>query len=235
MAISPAALRIPVLGLWKISDPVRRLARRVRKRLLKPFVRGRQLQTIESLSRSFAVKGLACYFVGGYALDALRGRITREHRDLDLVLLEAEREPTFDILEDHGFSIRMKAPFVWIAIRDNVTIDLFCWKDAGAGMIQHVGSCGVGVRLPGAFWTSGREIALRGARFTIPSNDYLACMWPLTHEEFDIKFGNELPTSAPLQCRVQTERMDGMDAKIYEFTPGVSQETGAAGCQGATG
>ena len=192
------------------------------KHLLRPFVTRRQLLAIESLSRSFSLNGLACYFVGGYALDALRGKVTREHRDLDIVVLDGDIDGVLAILAKQGFAIHRKASFVWKATREPQTIDLFWWKRAGNGMIQHVGACGIGVRVPEAFWNSGRPVTLRGARFRIPSNDYLACMGPLTHEDSDVKFGNGLPTSAPLQCRVQTEQVDGAQAKMYEFTPRAS-------------
>jgi lincosamide nucleotidyltransferase A/C/D/E len=48
--------------------------------------------------------GVRCWLAGGWGVDALVGRQTRVHRDLDLVLDRAHTETALRVLHAHGFA-----------------------------------------------------------------------------------------------------------------------------------
>jgi len=48
---------------------------------------------------------VACWLNGGWGVDALAGRQTRPHEDLDLVIAIADVEPAIDALQEVGFAI----------------------------------------------------------------------------------------------------------------------------------
>jgi lincosamide nucleotidyltransferase A/C/D/E len=50
-------------------------------------------------------EGLRCWVVGGWGIDALLGRETREHKDLDILLVRSEHERAWELLHSAGFSL----------------------------------------------------------------------------------------------------------------------------------
>ncbi len=56
-----------------------------------------QLETVTALCRAFETAGLAFWIDGGWGVDALLGRQTRPHSDLDLAVHLAD-EPLFEHL-----------------------------------------------------------------------------------------------------------------------------------------
>jgi lincosamide nucleotidyltransferase A/C/D/E len=55
------------------------------------------------LCRLFDDQGLQCWVVGGWGVDALLGRCTREHKDLDVLLVVSQHAQAWRLLHDHGF------------------------------------------------------------------------------------------------------------------------------------
>ena len=47
--------------------------------------------------------GVRCWVMGGWGVDALLGRVTREHKDLDLLVLITDLPRYADIVQRHGF------------------------------------------------------------------------------------------------------------------------------------
>jgi lincosamide nucleotidyltransferase A/C/D/E len=48
---------------------------------------------------------LRYWVVGGWGVDALLGEVTREHNDLDLLLVGSQHATTWRLLHDHGFAL----------------------------------------------------------------------------------------------------------------------------------
>jgi lincosamide nucleotidyltransferase A/C/D/E len=63
-----------------------RPVQRLRARLAHPITGADVLETVDALSRA----GVRCWLAGGWGIDALAGRQTRPHRDLDLLIDEAD-------------------------------------------------------------------------------------------------------------------------------------------------
>jgi aminoglycoside phosphotransferase (APT) family kinase protein len=55
------------------------------------------------LCRLFDERGLRCWVVGGWGVDALLGRWTREHKDLDVLLAVSEHAQAWRLLHDRGY------------------------------------------------------------------------------------------------------------------------------------
>lgn len=47
--------------------------------------------------------GVRCWVMGGWGVDALLGRVTREHKDLDLLVLLSDLPRYADVVRRHGF------------------------------------------------------------------------------------------------------------------------------------
>ena len=60
---------------------------------------------VVALFRSFAAAGIRAWAAGGWAVDALVGRQTREHGDLDLAVDSVHLASLLDLLDGDGFSV----------------------------------------------------------------------------------------------------------------------------------
>ncbi|HYN75254.1 MAG TPA: hypothetical protein VEV13_03575 [Candidatus Limnocylindria bacterium] len=55
----------------------------------------------------FAPRGLGCWIMGGWGVDALVGRETRPHHDLDLLVAYDDLGAFHDVLTEHGFTRKL--------------------------------------------------------------------------------------------------------------------------------
>ena len=220
--------------LKTIRSTARRIFRRIqagfhRIPMLEYLAARKHLRLIEDLSRSFSANNLTCYVAGGYALDAMRGKLTRWHSDVDITVLDRDADAALSILKNNGFTICVKAPYVRGANRKDVSVDVFTWKSLDNGMIEHVAQCvqsedhGVrlrsafGVRMPAKFLTSTRSVELLGVRFMVPCNEYIASVYSAYRGEAgDWEFLNALRKTVRLELRQSTEVLHGVKTTMYE-------------------
>lgn len=59
------------------------------------------------LYTTFAAAGIHCWVMGGWGVDALLGRHTRPHHDLDLLVSVADLGDFLDLLAENGFSQKL--------------------------------------------------------------------------------------------------------------------------------
>lgn len=59
------------------------------------------------LYQLFAGNEIRCWVMGGWGVDALLGRVTREHKDLDLLVLITDLPRYAGIVQQHGFSRKL--------------------------------------------------------------------------------------------------------------------------------
>jgi hypothetical protein len=189
----------------------------------------KHLRLIDDLSRSFSANNLTCYVAGGYALDAMRGKLTRWHRDMDIAVLDRDADTALSMLKNRGFTICIKAPDVWGANREDLAVDVFKWKSLDNGMVEHVAQCvqsedhGVrvrsafGCRMPVKFLTSTRPVELLGVRFMVPSNEYVVSVYRAYRaNERDLEFLDTLRKTVRLQHRESKEVLYGVKTTMYE-------------------
>jgi lincosamide nucleotidyltransferase A/C/D/E len=56
-----------------------------------------------ALWATFAARGIGCWVMGGWGVDALLGEETRPHHDLDLLVSRSDLAELFDVLAELGF------------------------------------------------------------------------------------------------------------------------------------
>jgi lincosamide nucleotidyltransferase A/C/D/E len=52
--------------------------------------------------------GVGCWVMGGWGVDALLGRVTREHKDLDLLVMLSDVPRYTEVVQDHGFQRKLQ-------------------------------------------------------------------------------------------------------------------------------
>lgn len=98
------AARPPLTLRRRLADAARR--RRAVQRLelrLRPGMRARDAVGVLS---ALDDAGIEAHVTGGWGIDALVGRQTRRHRDLDLVVLDAQLGGALRVLASMGFVLR---------------------------------------------------------------------------------------------------------------------------------
>ena len=163
--------------------------------------------------------GLHCPVTGGLAYDALRGKFTRVHHDLDLMFLSDIRPSVLASFEAAGFLLQEKSPYHTVArAEDDLRVDLFCWIETADHAAEHI--CGgVMVRMPRAFLTGSQTACLHGVRLTLPSNNYLKGIRPFVEAEADRRFLADLPTNPLLAYDQRRETVvRRISLAVHEFT-----------------
>jgi lincosamide nucleotidyltransferase A/C/D/E len=93
---------------------------------------------VVALFHSFAVAGVSAWAGGGWAVDALVGRQTRSHRDLDLAVDARHLQALLELLEREGFVVTTDwAPSrIELAAPDGRIVDVHpvAFADDGSGL-----------------------------------------------------------------------------------------------------
>ena len=95
--------------------------------------------------------GIRCWVMGGWGVDALVGMQTREHHDLDVLVLGQDLRALADLFRNEGFEIR----HVWEAENRWLDVDGATWPTAfvagnqeGVELDVHVIDLKAGVAVP---------------------------------------------------------------------------------------
>ncbi|MCB2228011.1 MAG: hypothetical protein KQH53_15125 [Desulfarculaceae bacterium] len=161
---------------------------------------------------------LDCLITGGLAYDAMRGRLSRVHHDLDLMCLAPERPRVLAAFAAAGLKIVEKSPYHAIAHLDDVRhVDVFSWREVpGEAMENIVG--GILVRAPLAFRHIRQTASLYGLRLTLPGNAYLKSISPFVESAEDRRFLAQLPTDPVITCESRTETVvRRISLAVHEF------------------
>lgn len=78
-------------------------------------------------------RGVRCWVMGGWGVDALLGAQSREHHDLDVLVPRDDLAALGDVFRDHGFEIR----HVWETENRWVDVDGNTWPTAFVAATQH--------------------------------------------------------------------------------------------------
>jgi hypothetical protein len=80
---------------------------------------------------------LACWLAGGWAVDFLIGRVTREHRDIDIVIWAADASAATEAMRDAGFELQAaRAPELIHFEREGVPVTLsFIEREADGTLV----------------------------------------------------------------------------------------------------
>ena len=96
-----------------------------------------QLGVIAAAVAGLEERQLSCWLAGGWAVDFLIGRVTREHRDIDIVIWAADASAATETLSDAGFELqRARAPELIQFERKSVPVTLsFIERDADGTLV----------------------------------------------------------------------------------------------------
>lgn len=88
----------------------------VRRRITRVRMRPEDVNEVMALLHA---AGVRAWVAGGWGTDALLGRQTRQHSDLDLVVPEPDEEAALAALSAHGFEARSReaVPNTWLGTR----------------------------------------------------------------------------------------------------------------------
>lgn len=95
---------------------------------------------------------------GGWGVDALAGRMTRAHADLDLIVAADRMDDTVRLLTEDGYQVATD----WLPVRlelhdgDGRAVDLHPAHPDGAGGHWQAGLGDTRYQYPPEFWTTGR-------------------------------------------------------------------------------
>lgn len=88
-------------------------------------------RAIPLLVDRFDQAGLWYTIGGGVAYDAMRGRITRPHKDIDLSVLEEDLPKIEALFTSEGFTFRYKRLSFYRAMKGSLNVDIFAWRRCG--------------------------------------------------------------------------------------------------------
>lgn len=69
-------------------------------------------------------QGILLWLGNGWAVDAMLGRVTREHEDIDVVYDIAEQDRVCDLLESLGYVVREWTDYGFVLDRGDVELDM---------------------------------------------------------------------------------------------------------------
>jgi 2''-aminoglycoside nucleotidyltransferase len=99
-----------------------------------------QLQAIKEIFTKADEHGLPLWLDGGWSIDALLGKITREHSDIDLGFPGDRRAEYLEIIKEAGFTVTEEMSYGFLAKRGDVLLD----SEACVWVRDHYEAEGVG-------------------------------------------------------------------------------------------
>lgn len=145
---------------------------------------------LHKLVRICETHDIPYWVVGGLALDAKRGKITRSHGDIDICLLENDVRRTQRILFQNGFQITQQG-LKFVFYKAGVKIDVFPLTDRG-NFFERKREW-FEAKYPKAIFTNSQNASIDGQKMTIPSNTGLRYYGEKSSHAADKKFATSLP------------------------------------------
>jgi hypothetical protein len=95
-----------------------------------------QMGVIADAVAGLEERHLSCWLAGGWAVDFLIGRITREHRDIDIVIWAVDASAATDAMRDAGFELQARVPELIHFERKGVPVTLsFIEREADGTLV----------------------------------------------------------------------------------------------------
>lgn len=186
------------------------------------YQRYRNAEILELLKVVAAIieeSNLECFVTGGIAYDALRGKLTRLHKDIDIALMARHRSALLSAFEKAGFCLDEKSPYYIVGQTKNgkLHVDYFVWKETAEETAEMIYG-GVLIRIPRVIISCGQEACLNKVPILLAGNEYLRSIMPFIDSEKDRSFVSKLKTR-PLKChepRIETV-VRKIDLRVLEY------------------
>lgn len=163
------------------------------------------LDLLRLLTALIRDNSLDCCVTGGMAYDALRGRFSRVHSDIDLICLASNRPFILASLQAAGFRLEDKSSYHAAAYTsDGLRVDLFSWVETAHQTVEMI-TDGIMVRLPRAFFNVSQSASLCGVHLTLPGNNHLKSILPFVDTLEDRRFLYNLETDLLVACEPRME------------------------------
>ena len=177
------------------------------------------LELLEVVAETVEENNLTCFITGGIAYDALRGKLTRLHKDIDIALLARHRSALLAAFEKAGLRLYEKDPYCIVGQTKNGKshVDFFVWKETAEETAEMIYG-GVLIRIPRIFISCGQEACLNNVSILLAGNEYLRSIMPFIDSEKDRSFVSKLETR-PFKShepRIETV-MRKVDLRVLEY------------------
>lgn len=144
---------------------------------------------------------------GGFALDGIRGKITRNHEDIDIYLHSTDLDKLIDLFnsENHKFYKREEMYFVESAGLKLEIVILTDEKDMIIANGNHTR-----VRYPKEMFSKDNDVSIDGFAFRIVPNEVLVLESEFSISKEDKGYGAGLEYDKKLFNKIQTTKIDNM-------------------------
>ena len=152
------------------------------------------LNLVKTVAEIIRKDDLECLFAGGIAYDALRGKIKRLHKDVDIMFLSRHRPAVLSAFRLAGFCLKEKSPYYTVAQTDKgLNVDLFSWVETADGAAEMI-SDGVLVRIPHEFFWNHQTAFMENMCLKVAGNECLKSSQPFIPSARDRLFVSKLET-----------------------------------------
>lgn len=177
------------------------------------------LELLKIVVAIIAENNLECFVSGGIAYDALRGKLTRLHKDIDIAFLARHRSAILSAFEKAGFCLDEKSPYYIVGQMKNggIHVDFFVWRETAVETAEIIYD-GVLTRVPSHFFSYGQKVCLNKVPITLCGNEYFKSIAPFIASEKDRSFVLQLDTPS-LDCarpRMETV-IRKINLKVFEY------------------
>jgi lincosamide nucleotidyltransferase A/C/D/E len=115
-----------------------------------------QVDEVFDVLGALAAEGVRSWVCGGFGVAVLVGRVTREHRDLDLLVDAADLDDALACLRERGYTVQTD----WLPVRVEAVRDGNSWVDLHPVVFSSDGS--------------GRQAGLAGTWYDYPRETFTA-------------------------------------------------------------
>jgi hypothetical protein len=143
--------------------------------------------------------GFTYWVVGGFAVDAKRGAISREHGDIDVCLLERDLGKAQRAFFQSHFRVTRQG-LKYVFYKDQIKIDVFPLFDRGECYERK--REWFEAKYPKAMFDAAQVASLNGVQIRIPSNEGLRYYASKSNHKGDKEFVGTLPYSEELYAKI---------------------------------
>jgi phosphorylcholine metabolism protein LicD len=142
---------------------------------------------------------ISYWVVGGFAVDAKKGKISREHEDIDLCIHEKNIDECLKLFCKNGFRIT-KEGMKYVFYKSGAKIDIFVLFEKCAYYERK--REWFNALYPKELFDNMQILTLNGLTFKVPSNEGLRYYGSKTSHPEDTLFTNSLPFDDSIYSRI---------------------------------
>lgn len=154
------------------------------------------------------------WVVGGFAVDAKKGFISREHGDIDLCIHQNDIQRCLKSFYKHGYKITREG-LKFVFYKSNVKIDIFELFENGNYYTRK--REWFNAKYPKEMFDNFQMLKLEGIKFKIPSNEGLRYYGKKTRHQEDTNFINSLPFDENIFSKIEYNEFANYNESIKDI------------------